>query len=50
MNFYIVDTKTGKDRGPVVMDPWDDISVEEVYYEVYEEEDEDDEVLADSTH
>ena len=31
MDFYIVDAKTGKCRGPVVMDPWDDISVEEVY-------------------
>ena len=28
---YIVDAKTGENRGPVVMDPWDDISAEEVY-------------------
>ena len=31
MDFYIVDAKTGKNRGSVVMDPFDDISVEEVY-------------------
>ena len=31
MDFYIVDAKTGENRGPVVMDPWDDISTEEVY-------------------
>ena len=31
MDFYVVDAKTGKCRGPVVMDPWDDISVEELY-------------------
>lgn len=31
MNFYMVDAKTGKNRGSVVMDPFDDISVEEVY-------------------
>ena len=35
MNFYIVDAKTGKNRGSVVMDPFDDISVEEVYDEVH---------------
>ena len=29
--FYVVDAKTGKNRGPVVMDPWDDISIEELY-------------------
>ena len=29
--FYIVDAKTGENRGPVVMDLWDDISVEKVY-------------------
>ena len=34
MDFYIVDAKTGKNRGPVVMDPFDDISVEEAYNEV----------------
>ena len=31
MDFYIVDAKTGKNRGSVVMDPFDDISVEEIY-------------------
>ena len=36
MDFYIVDAKTGKNRGPVVMDPWDDISAEEVYTETHE--------------
>ena len=36
--FYIVDAKSGENRGPVVMDPWDDISVEEVYTDIYEDE------------
>ena len=36
--FYIVDAKTGEDRGPVVMDPWDDISAEEVYDDITDEE------------
>lgn len=36
MDFYIVDAKTGKNRGSVVMDPFDDISVEEVYNEVHD--------------
>ena len=35
--FYIVDAKTGENRGPVVMDPFDDISVEEVYGEAAED-------------
>lgn len=38
MDFYMVDAKTGKNRGPVVMDPWDDISAEEVYTDMYEDE------------
>ena len=38
MDFYIVDAKTGKNRGPVVMDPFDDISVEEVYDDITDEE------------
>ena len=33
--FYIVDAKTGENRGPVVMDPFDDISVEEAYNEAH---------------
>ena len=37
MDFYIVDAKTGKNRGSVVMDPFDDISVEEVYGEAAED-------------
>ena len=37
MDFYIVDAKTGENRGPVVMDPFDDISVEEVYDEAAED-------------
>ena len=37
-DFYIVDAKTGKNRGSVVMDPWDDISVEEVYDDITDEE------------
>ena len=36
--FYVVDAKTGKNRGPVVMDPWDDISAEEVYDDITDEE------------
>ena len=36
MDFYIVDAKTGKNRGPVVMDPFDDISVEEAYNEAHD--------------
>ena len=36
--FYIVDAKTGKNRGSVVMDPFDDISVEEVYDDITDEE------------
>lgn len=35
---YVVDAKTGENRGPVVMDPWDDISVEEVYDDITDEE------------
>ena len=42
MNFYIVDAKTGKNRGPVVIDPWDDICVEEVYTDSDKKENEDD--------
>ena len=38
MNFYIVDDKTGKNRGSVVMDPFDDVSVEEVYDDITDEE------------
>ena len=38
MDFYIVDAKNGNDRGPVVMDPWDDISAEEVYDDITDEE------------
>lgn len=38
MDFYVVDAKTGKNRGSVVMDPWDDISVEEIYTDMYEDE------------
>lgn len=38
MDFYVVDAKTGKNRGPVVMDPWDDISAEEVYDDITDEE------------
>lgn len=38
MDFYIVDAKTGENRGPVVMDPFDDISVEEVYDDITDEE------------
>ena len=38
MDFYIVDAKTGKNRGSVVMDPFDDISVEEVYDDITDEE------------
>lgn len=38
MDFYVVDAKTGKNRGPVVMDPWDDISAEEVYDNITDEE------------
>ena len=38
MDFYIVDAKTGKNRGSVVMDPFDDISVEEVYDDITNEE------------
>ena len=34
---YVVDAKTGKNRGSVVMDPYDDISVEEVYDEAAED-------------
>lgn len=34
--FYIVDAKTGENRGPVVMDPWDDISAEEAYNEAHD--------------
>ena len=37
MDFYIVDAKTGENRGSVVMDPFDDISVEEVYDEAAED-------------
>ena len=37
MDFYIVDAKTGKNRGSVVMDPFDDISVEEIYDEASRE-------------
>ena len=36
--FYVVDAKTGENRGPVVMDPWDDISAEEVYDDITDEE------------
>ena len=46
MDFYIVDAKTGKNRGPVVMDPFDDISVEEVYRDEDNREESDD--LSDS--
>lgn len=35
--FYVVDAKTGENRGSVVMDPFDDISVEEVYDEAAED-------------
>lgn len=38
MDFYVVDAKTGKNRGPVVMDPWDDISIEEVCTDITNEE------------
>ena len=38
MDFYVVDAKTGKNRGSVVMDPFDDISVEEVYDDITDEE------------
>ena len=38
MDFYVVDAKTGKNRGPVVMDPFDDISAEEVYDDITDEE------------
>ena len=34
---YVVDAKTGENRGPVVMDPFDDICVEEVYDEAAED-------------
>ena len=34
--FYIVDAKTGENRGSVVMDPWDDISAEEAHNEVHD--------------
>ena len=34
--FYIVDAKTGKNRGSVVMDLFDDISAEEAYNEVHD--------------
>ena len=37
-DFYIVDAKTGKNRGSVVMDPFDDICVEEVYDDITDEE------------
>ena len=36
--FYVVDAKTGENRGPVVMDPWDNISVEEVCDDITDEE------------
>ena len=36
--FYVVDAKTGKNRGSVVMDPFDDISAEEVYSNIAEED------------
>ena len=35
-DFYVVDAKTGENRGSVVMDPFDDISVEEAYNEVHD--------------
>lgn len=38
MDFYIVDAKTGKNRGSVVIDPFDDVSVEEVYDDITDEE------------
>ena len=37
-DFYIVDAKTGKNRGSVVIDPFDDVSVEEVYDDITDEE------------
>ena len=35
--FYIVDAKTGKNRGSVVMDPFDNICVEDIYDDAAEE-------------